>query len=101
MAEAAPEWIAPALREAMSYAEWVIDRDRQQILDVLEPLRTELLALERRIEELAPDDLRWAVNRTMDPLLESFERARDQIIGVYAAGALDRVRAVVTDLQTP
>lgn len=99
MADDVPDWIVPALREAMAYAEWEIDRDRQQILGVHDAVRTELLALERRVEELGSDELRWSVHRTMDALLTTCDEARDRVSRIYAAGALDRVRAVVTDLQ--
>jgi hypothetical protein len=99
MADDAAEWVLPALRTALTHAERIIDRDRDDLLAAHGSVRAELIALERRLELVCPDDVRWTLNRGVDALLETLGDAEARMDRVYGVAALERIKTVITDLR--
>jgi len=94
-------WVPGALRDAVAWGEGEIERWRVALLEHCEELRRLFLDAEGWLGDGLDDrpDMRRVMHARFDDVLRAHHRLVDDIAGWHAGGAMDRVRAVATDLE--
>lgn len=94
-------WVPGALREAVAWGEGETERWRSALLDHCQELRRLLLDAERWLGEGLDDrpEMRRVMHARFDDVLHAHDSLVDDIAGWHSGGAMDRVRAVATDLE--